>query len=158
MNFKLIVLLFGILDFVVFATKSAAFEMEPVSGEVVSGEVYFVNDQFIEAAKNCDIDRVNALLELGAGVNVVDNFGITALMYASVNGHIDTVNALLSHGADINFMNARGDTALIEAAKSNHIDIVDVLLKAGADMPQDLTLYSEKVRKVLEAHDFAEKY
>ncbi|MBD0391670.1 ankyrin repeat domain-containing protein [Wolbachia endosymbiont of Pentalonia nigronervosa] len=80
-----------------------------------------------------DAGVVKALLENGADVEVVDIFGNTPLHYAAEKGRIDVVNALLSAGAKINAINRHRRTPLHFAAQVYHMDLVDVFLKQNAN-------------------------
>ena len=81
-----------------------------------------------------DVHAVRALLCTGADVDEADQWGMTALLWASQEGHMDIVRALLKAGADINKANKYGYTALYRASFKGHTDIVHALLKAGADV------------------------
>lgn len=48
-----------------------------------------------------------------SNINDVDNFGNTALMFASKKLSVTVVSLLLEKGADVNIKNNNGDTALI---------------------------------------------
>ena len=44
-----------------------------------------------------DVGRIKMLLQQGVNVNVADQYGKSALMWAAYEGHIETVAALRSH-------------------------------------------------------------
>lgn len=52
---------------------------------------------------------VQLLIDLGANVDVADNFGVTPLHLASLYGRVDAVKALLGAGADVNVKSGRID-------------------------------------------------
>src|ERR1043165_2991854 len=58
--------------------------------------------QLLAAAGNGETGNVRRLLDEGLNVNVRDEFGFTALMFAARSGSAPTVNLLLSRGADPN--------------------------------------------------------
>ena len=90
-------------------------------------------NEFFEAANDGNLARVRALLWVcGANVNMVDKFGNTALMKASLNGRDKVVKMLLDGGADVNVMNNNRRTALMLASREGHADIVALLREAGA--------------------------
>ena len=62
-----------------------------------------------------------------AGVNLQDNFGCTALMYASINGHTSTVQLMLDAKADASLQSIDGSTALMLAEYHNHSATAQVL-------------------------------
>ena len=51
-----------------------------------------------------------ALLKAGAGIDVRDNSGRTALHYAAAAGYTDVAKALVEHGADVNAKDVDGVT------------------------------------------------
>ena len=76
------------------------------------------------------IDDLEGLLK--ADVNVKNNNGTTALIWAASNGHAKVVSALIAAGADVNVKNNNGTTALMWAAYNGHAKVVSLLKKAGA--------------------------
>jgi ankyrin repeat protein len=81
---------------------------------------------------NADIDVIQHLINNGADVNIRDNFGYTALIWASRFGHIDIVRLLIDAGADVNARNDGGRTALMYASDCGYLDIVELLRSKGA--------------------------
>ena len=86
--------------------------------------------------KKGDIERVNALLEIGADVNERGSRNsqserFTPLYWACVKGHVDIVRLLLNRGADVDVKNYYG-TALYWACKRGHAEIARFLIDAGA--------------------------
>ena len=90
-------------------------------------------EEFIDAAKNGDLDTIKRLLEINhVDVNCQNSYGITALLMASITGHHDVVDFLAGNGAYINAMDNRGSTALIYASQNGHFKVVERLAKRGA--------------------------
>jgi hypothetical protein len=116
----------------------------------------------IKAAQKGDIVTVRSMLAKGTEVQVRDNIGRTALMYAADNGDTATVQALLINGADantrdpqdmfaagsgnnatvqtlldqkahVNAKTANGWTALMHATARGYTAIVQTLLTHGAE-------------------------
>lgn len=77
------------------------------------------------------LEVVSLLLEKGAAVNKKDNFGATALIYASENGQVDVVSLLLAKGAMVDAKTNEGKPALYYA--SGNPDVTKVLLEKGAN-------------------------
>ena len=97
------------------------------------------------AVRNSNIyslGTVNLLLENGADVNSIDEYGWTALMmaskYSNTTSSLETIRLLLEKGADINLINEYGSTALMMAAQysntTSSLETVSLLLERGADV------------------------
>mmetsp|Transcript_19662 Transcript_19662/g.33718 ORF Transcript_19662/g.33718 Transcript_19662/m.33718 type:complete len:117 (-) Transcript_19662:460-810(-) len=67
------------------------------------------------AAERGDHDRTIKLLNMGAGIDSVDEKGRSALMIASYFGHATVVRILRDKGADVNLQDEKGNTALTYA-------------------------------------------
>jgi len=74
------------------------------------------------------------LLEKGADVNVKDADGATLLMRAARQGRVDVVRLLLARGGDVNAPDSRGWTPLIAAIDHGYDDVAKLLLRHGADV------------------------
>ena len=88
------------------------------------------------AAKNGDIDRVNALIAAGASLRWGSdtNNGVTALHAASSKGHCSCISLLIDGGAEVNVLcDNKNKSAVARAAEEGHLDAVRLLLGAGAD-------------------------
>jgi ankyrin repeat protein len=91
-----------------------------------------INEKLLEAVRLNKIEEVKKLIEKGADVNVVDEYGATALYWASYKGHSEIVKMLIEAGADVNVVNKYGITALHWASYKGHSEIVKMLKEAGA--------------------------
>jgi hypothetical protein len=80
------------------------------------------------------IAPVRDLLDAGARVNLRDEDGRTALMFAAGYGRLEIVELLLRAGAKVNAQSKSGATALMEAAREGATETVRALLLAGADV------------------------
>ena len=67
------------------------------------------------ASKNGDIEIVKEEIALGENINIQDEDGATALIYASYNGNMEVVRELIKYGANINIKDKYGKTALYYA-------------------------------------------
>ena len=82
-----------------------------------------------------NLNMVANLLKAGADVNRQDNWGNTALMFASEHGYTNLVGHLLASGADVNQPNRFGRTPLYFATYMiKNLEMVEVLIEAGADV------------------------
>ena len=78
------------------------------------------------------IDVLKMLSSSGAGANLSNQNGDTALLGAVSCGSVDGVTLLLSSGADVNTSNRYGFSPLIIAAIKGHTEITTILLENGA--------------------------
>jgi len=88
---------------------------------------------FLNAARNGNSGRVRTLLNENINVNIRNEKGMTALMYAAANGQKEVMKTLLAEGAKINVKNIHGMTALMYAAFNGQKETVKMLLAEGAD-------------------------
>ena len=72
-----------------------------------------VSSPLIHAMRNDHKQCVNAWIESGADVNIVDSYSVTALTLASKFGHHHSVELLIKAGADVNYIDRYGNTALL---------------------------------------------
>ncbi|TKZ22677.1 ankyrin repeat domain-containing protein, partial [Brachyspira catarrhinii] len=64
-----------------------------------------------------------------------DNYGMTALMYASHIGNKEAVELLIKSGVEVDEVNDDGITALMYACEnSNSVEVVKFLIDNGADV------------------------
>jgi ankyrin repeat protein len=117
------------------------------------------HEPLLNAVRNGDIRRVDALLMQGASVNTVDpDYERSILIWASMLGylkimgllidlgadigssiacatdHVDAVKLLIAHGADVNARDEKGATALINAVVGRNINVVRILLLNHANV------------------------
>jgi len=78
-------------------------------------------------------DAVRFLVECGADVDAVNDFGDSPLIDVTVLGRTDIAEMLLQHGANPNALSATWDPILHCAVERGNTRLVDVLLAAGAD-------------------------
>lgn len=90
----------------------------------------------IDAARNGDVDVVEALLKQGANVNQGNKKGETPLILAAAYGHVEVVDVLIKQGANVNQGNKKGDTPLHLAAINGRAEVVDTLIRQGANVNQ----------------------
>jgi ankyrin repeat protein len=88
------------------------------------------------AAKEGNIEQIEALLAEGAAVDDVDEKGYTALYNATMYQQQEAVSLLLGAGAEVDKENNNGVTPLMAAARDGYSLIVKQLLEAGANVEQ----------------------
>src|SRR5215210_2491107 len=114
-----------------FALMLVSFALQPLIAAPSPNEL-------LAALRRGDSAAVNNLVRSGAPVNVMDEYGSSALMYAAIYADPATMKLLLSRGADPNHADQSGATALMwsvsDAAK------VRLLLAKGANVNSVSTL------------------
>jgi ankyrin repeat protein len=92
-----------------------------------------VNEDLLEAVRQNDATRIEALIAKGANVNASWRYGETPLFFACDRGFTQVVKVLLEHGAEVNIKDTfYGMTPVMRAAGKDHVDIVKMLLAKGA--------------------------
>ena len=84
------------------------------------------------AVREGDVQRVEALIQEGAQINVPDADGVLPLHRAARNGDLDMVKLLLSYRADPRLPTKDGWNAVLLAAWYGHPQTVGLLLANGA--------------------------
>jgi len=74
------------------------------------------------AAREGQLAAVQALIDAGADLDLVDEKGSNALVLAALNGHFDVAGALLEAGADPNIKDEYGRSVLFVATDINTLD------------------------------------
>jgi ankyrin repeat protein len=100
--------------------------------DINANEAFYGMSPLCIAGMAAQVEAVEVLLELGAGIEVTCD-GVTPLMHGAGGGSVEIVKSLLRAGAQVNAQAALGITAVHQAAALNHTEIVEVLLAAGAD-------------------------
>ena len=86
-----------------------------------------------------NVERVRALIEAGADVNVRNHKGQSALHCAAKAGFADIVALLLEQGSEVDAQDRGGETALAAALRSTVkdkaklVDVIRLIVNAGAD-------------------------
>lgn len=93
-----------------------------------------INQKFIDAAFNGDIETTREALDQGAYVNHVENDrGQTALLWAAMNGNVNLAKLLIEKGAKVNARNKLGRNALQTANLYNHTETAEIIKQHGGN-------------------------
>ena len=87
----------------------------------------------IEARRISCHQCINRLIQAGADVNKLDEFGYTVLVKAAENGDVKCVETLIDAGARVNG-HSGGSPALVRASMTGHFRCIKLLLLRGADV------------------------
>ena len=102
--------------------------------EEIEGERRRREADLRRAVLNCDLKYVEWMVEEGCDVNVVDEYGMSALHFAAYRGDIEMVEYLIDHGCDANRVDDYGVNALHLAAYSGYDGMVRYLVEVlGCD-------------------------
>jgi hypothetical protein len=82
------------------------------------------------ASEDGEVMRAKALIEAGANVSCVDNYGLTPLHEASEDGNAEMIRLLTSKGANVSSLDIYGRVPLHWAALKGHLDACQALLEA----------------------------
>lgn len=91
------------------------------------------NDEFLQAAKDNELDTISKLLYAGVDVNVINSDGKSALHFASEYENTDVMYKLINAGADLNIRNNNGATPMYLAANNGKVYAVHILMSKGAE-------------------------
>lgn len=92
-----------------------------------------IDNQKVTALMRSRFDVITeALLDAGASINLADQYGNTALMYALYERDIKKAQVLLNRSADFSLRNKKGQTALRIAVITHFQEAIDMLKHAGA--------------------------
>ncbi len=87
----------------------------------------------VNAVKNGDLEKLQALITVGGNVHQVDEKGNSLAHAAAKNGQIEILKLLAAQHVNLNHRNHASRTALHDAAKHGQIDVVRYLLDQGCD-------------------------
>jgi len=110
------------------------------NGAGIHNKTVDMNDAFMIAICNIEIDVAQALLDYGANIDTINEYHETPLMLNVLNTKL--LNFLLPRGAKINVCSTKGDTALSLAVATHFQEPIALLLRYGAD-PTDAKAWSK---------------
>jgi len=91
--------------------------------------------EFIRAAKDGDLNKVQQLLKAGTDINTKDGNGATALTWAAKYGHLEVVRLLLQNGIELDTRSKKNCyMPLIQAIGNKHTEVAELLIAAGMDV------------------------
>jgi ankyrin repeat protein len=85
------------------------------------------------AARTGNLAAVRALIQKRADVNLPENDGSTALLWAVYHADVSMTRALVAAGARVDAANRYGVTPLLQASRTGDAAVMQVLLEAGAN-------------------------
>lgn len=95
-----------------------------------NGDCYEVGDTpLMRAAAGGQIAMANYLISQGAQLNMLDEYGNSALHYAAEFATEKMITCLVTHGANATIKNSSGKTAYKVACKNDKMDIAALLSK-----------------------------
>ena len=112
-------------------SESADSNQSQLCEREVGGERRYDERDLFGAVMNGDLKSVKVIVECGCDVNVVDEYGMSAIHFAAYRGDIEIVSYLLDHGCDVNKVDDYGVNALHLAAYSGHDGMVRYLIERG---------------------------
>ena len=74
------------------------------------------------------------MVEKGANLDLQDEDGDSALMYACMNNQPEVAKLMVEKGAKIDLQNKDGDSALIFACRNDQPEVAKLLLEKGANL------------------------
>ena len=113
-----------VLTFCVLTAGVASTGLPALAGEQV--------DALHDAARAGDLEKVRQLLDSGVPVDAVNEYDVTALMYAAGWDHPDVVRLLIERGADLAHRdNLYQANAMTWASQRGHSDVIVLLVEHG---------------------------
>ena len=88
---------------------------------------------FLKVVKNNDLEKCKELIKGRVNINIKDNWGHTALIYASSRGYKELCSLLLDDEADVNIRDKNGWTALTGAYRHEYKEIISLLIGSGCN-------------------------
>ncbi|MCI0601622.1 ankyrin repeat domain-containing protein [bacterium] len=90
-------------------------------------------EEFWNAVRKGDVEKVKTFLAEGIDVNAKNRYGATALSFAADKGHVEIARLLIEKGADVNVKDTfYRATPLSWAIYNKHVEVAQLLLEKGA--------------------------
>lgn len=123
-----------------FAEQQEAEMREIIDFLCIAQSRFVTADVLIAAAWNGRMKNLELLLQINPDVNMINQFGLTALHAAAYKGHEDICSMLIQRGCDIDHPDQVAPSPLHLAAFRDHVDIVAMLHQHGASLIRGITI------------------
>lgn len=127
------------------------FSIEPVSRFTGMGSL------LIDAVRIDSLDKCKLLLDYGIDVNLVDNVGFSALMYATNKCNLEICKLLIDSGADVNLKCFRKQDAIGCAIYTASLEMYNFLLENGAEFRKEDKELLDIIIKNKKKHELAKQ-
>jgi ankyrin repeat protein len=105
-----------------------------VGALLAPGGTVLAQETLVSAAERGETLVVRRLLAEGAGVNIRDGRGRTALLAATQRNHLEVARLLINEGADVNAKDFIQDTPFLVAGAEGRAEILKLMLGAEPDL------------------------
>ena len=149
---KTLLPLFAVVALLLPLTTVDASQAPTAPEQVEQDPVAQLSPYFFAAARQNDSEVLDAFLQAGFPVDLVNNQSYTALMIAAYAGSADAVESLLNHGANACLRDKRGNTALLGALIKAEVRIARTLYaeqcedkpnKAGLELSEFAAMFGQ---------------
>lgn len=87
--------------------------------------------EFIKAAKNNNIEKLQSFIKKGVDIEVLDTKKRTALMVATYENNVEASKLLIKAGADVNAQDDRLESPLLHAGAYGYLEILKAIVATG---------------------------
>lgn len=106
------------------------------------------DENIFDAFKECDCEKLQAMLNNGADVNLKNRNGTALLAHAAYWGSKETVQILLVAGADVNIQDRYGMTPLNHATLHKHANKEIISMLEVAEKAQQVKVVGNILKKL----------
>lgn len=89
--------------------------------------------QYAVSNPDCSLDVIKMLLERGASIDLIDNYGNSALHHTLRKSNYAVIELLIARGADVNIVNNDGDSPLNHAVSNSKWDAFNLNSNLGGN-------------------------
>ena len=109
-----------------------------LAGNLLPGNIFTKDRALLNAVKHGNTERVRTLIDEGADVNAVNQYGISILMQATRKTHpnLEIINLLIDKGADVDAIDLWKQSVLINTISTIHPnpEVINLLIDRGASV------------------------